>query len=805
MFQLFSLLIFLPKCQGTNTCTIEHECASSSLKNDTIYCEGFASCIDAQTIITSSDFYSSGSYSAYGATNVISGNDSYCNGDSSCRNITYFQTQDYTYCRGYRSCFQSTIQRPNSTTSYSDIIFVGDESGAFATLNLNQNTNIEARGMLSLYKSNINMYKSSRVDAHGYGSLSGANLYCENGQICNIACHEYGCYNVSSMNGNGTYDIDCRKNRVLNILCNDKHDEDDISISAQNDISSILAKIDFQDVDTLSLCANSSVNCGNTQECQSHNISFLNEAICCSAYRSCRFSSTTLTVNVSSMDISEKFADMIDIYCGGHRSCRSGTSKIVIQSDNNDNYNSNISQSFATFDVFCDGYNSCKNSNLFNGNNLFCRGSYSCDEAIIDSIDNVFAFGNDAIVDATVSNISGNIYCLGYKSCEYSSLFAISGNIYALAEEALYNVTINNTLCNTISNNLYIIGYQSCYQSKITNVQSIFATGYQVLHGAIISGFRELHVNHIDSLSTSVITTGLTINDTSASNSKVKLFINGTNDNDYYITCSNGDECIINCLSITGCTNMNLTCNGICYLNCGDYGDVTGNDCPSNISGVWYPINLIPTSYPTGKPTLAPTELPTDIGSTGAASSDLATESPNETTTSAMISTFTLSGDDDNNDDAGKYNSDIDILLVVMIILGATFCTIIIVSIICAYAFYKKKELDVQEKKIELDIMNNHLNLIINNNNNNKHKNNQTFVDSKTNGIVNLRETGVKNDDACTDIGIVEVDSIDDDDRDDENVNTKHDLGETDHDRQSISYTGSSVGKVNSTEGQLQT
>lgn len=107
-----------------------------------------------------------------------------------------FKTKDNTYCHGYRSCFGSTFERTNSTNSYAEIVFYGDESGGFTTLNLKQNTIIAADGRLSLYKSIISMYKSSSLDVEGIASLNGAKLYCDDG-----------CYNVSSLSGNGIYDV----------------------------------------------------------------------------------------------------------------------------------------------------------------------------------------------------------------------------------------------------------------------------------------------------------------------------------------------------------------------------------------------------------------------------------------------------------------------------------------------------------------------------------------------------------------------------------------------------------------------
>ena len=139
------------------------------------------------------------------------------------------------------------------------------------------------------------------------------------------------------------------------------------------------------------------------------------------------------------------------------------------------------------------------------------------------------------------------------------------------------------------------------------------------MYDAIISGIRNLDVNGIDSLRGRTITTQLTINDASIANAqKVKLYIDGTNDYAYDVTCSNGDKCVINCLSNTSCTNMIWNCDGVCYLDCGNYSaSANGNDCPSSISGTWYPLivtptinpTMIPTQYPSAT-TVAPSQYP---------------------------------------------------------------------------------------------------------------------------------------------------------------------------------------------------
>ena len=282
----------------------------------------------AQTISTTSTFYSLGSHAVYNATHVVSDDTSRCYGDSSCRNVTHFETNSHTYCHGYRSCFGSTFERTRPTNSDANIEFYGDESGAFTTLNLNQSTNIYAMGRLSMYKSNINMYVSSTVSAQGFGSLIGVKLYCQEGEICKIDCYDYGCYNVSSVTGNGSYDIDCTYNKIWNILCHDHEleedlEQNDISIVALNDLPSNITPIDYENIDTYSLCLNSSIlgiNCGNYQECQNKTLNYTNGAICCSSQSACKYSSAMLNINLSNNKIN--INDRIGIYCDGSSSCQ---------------------------------------------------------------------------------------------------------------------------------------------------------------------------------------------------------------------------------------------------------------------------------------------------------------------------------------------------------------------------------------------------------------------------------------------------------------------------------------------------
>ena len=67
--------------------------------------------------------------------------------------------------------------------------------------------------------------------------LNGANLYCGNGVTCNIECRGYGCHNISSMTGSGTYAVDCTYNLGTNVACDN---------SAANDYA--LSTLDFRNL-----------------------------------------------------------------------------------------------------------------------------------------------------------------------------------------------------------------------------------------------------------------------------------------------------------------------------------------------------------------------------------------------------------------------------------------------------------------------------------------------------------------------------------------------------------------------------
>ena len=304
----FCVWMWVEVCNGSS------ECAGQSLlaSNSTINCDGFDSCGNIPTIITGDNFFARGAYSSYNSTKIISRNHSYCNGKSSCSSVKYFQNYNNINCDGSESCFNTIINRTTSSNPGSIIYLDGYKSGAYSTFNLYENTQIETHGGLSLYHATINIYKSSTIVAYQDFSLIGVNLHCSSGQSCRIKCYGYGCANISSATGSGTYNAICAYNYVSNILCNGSSSSgnvvDGITIDFDNDLPSTLVNtlinininsdadnvdhddLRFQD-DVYLLYKNVSnpnvlgINCGNYQECTYNRLNYDNKAICCTAYQ----------------------------------------------------------------------------------------------------------------------------------------------------------------------------------------------------------------------------------------------------------------------------------------------------------------------------------------------------------------------------------------------------------------------------------------------------------------------------------------------------------------------------------------
>ena len=215
----------------------------------------------------------------------------------------------------------SNVARPiTNGTSPGSIRFEWYKSGAYSTLNLCQTTTIIPYAPLSLYKANINMYKSSIIGTEQHFGSAGANLYCETNETCTIQCREYGCANISSATGNGTYIVDCGNNFVLNILCNTSNNVTQFApkMDFKNDdnIPSILIEylytprrnnieddLNWQKYNIYFMYKNFSkhgINCGDYGECYNRTLNYTNKAICCTSCGACWDGNAFLTIDINS-------------------------------------------------------------------------------------------------------------------------------------------------------------------------------------------------------------------------------------------------------------------------------------------------------------------------------------------------------------------------------------------------------------------------------------------------------------------------------------------------------------------------
>ena len=509
-------------CVGDINCLNQSQCAKQNVIDllGLVSCWGFDSCNEATIINAGSSIYAYGAYSAFNAIDVILGTGSLCWGESSCRSIGNFQIDSNVMCYAFKSCSESNITRSISSSSGSTIYLQGYKSGAHSFMNLYQWTVIRASAALSLYQTTINIYDSSTILAYVPFSLSGVHLYCADDQVCTIYCYGYGCANISSATGNGTYNAQCTHNFVSNVLCNTT---DDITYSLTIDFDNDLPDVFIETMmtpnnkddnldDRYLLYKNTSnynpnvlgINCADSQQCEYNSLNYSNKAICCTSFNACFGASGTLTLNETLISNIYNYnsSNLIDVYCGGYESCRQ--SIISINSNGLVNINN---RSAISFDMHCDGFYCCYNAKLNDGDNLFCGGSFSCQQSTISFMKNVFGTGYQGVSQATISNTIGDVYCIARSACQYSTINQTGGNVYGFGFESMKYATISNYVNNTIVEKIYVIGYHAGDGITINNAKSVYASGYQVLRAGKIYGIRNFYVNGSDALKGSLITT----------------------------------------------------------------------------------------------------------------------------------------------------------------------------------------------------------------------------------------------------------------------------------------------------------
>ena len=75
---------------------------------------------------------------------------------------------------------------------------------------------------LTLYNSQINMYKTSIIELDGLYSGLNTTIYCDSDTVCWIICDGLGCYGVNQVTGGGLAHQDCESNIIANNICDNQ-------------------------------------------------------------------------------------------------------------------------------------------------------------------------------------------------------------------------------------------------------------------------------------------------------------------------------------------------------------------------------------------------------------------------------------------------------------------------------------------------------------------------------------------------------------------------------------------------------
>lgn len=93
-------------------------------------------------------------------------------------------------------------------------------------------------------------------------------------------------------------------------------------------------------------------------------------------------------------------------------------------------------------DIHCGGYESCQDITITGAFNLVCSGGYGCIYSRISNIVNIFATENGGIADASVDNVTRDVFCIAAVSCHGAILNEIGGNVYGFGSWVLRSANI---------------------------------------------------------------------------------------------------------------------------------------------------------------------------------------------------------------------------------------------------------------------------------------------------------------------------------------------------------------------------
>ena len=176
--------------------------------------------------------------------------------------------------------------------------------------------------------------------------------------------------------------------------------------------------------------------------------------ICCTGYQSCRYVSNLRTF-VSDSAVSNK-ANNVAVDCDLITAVNGGN---IIMSVSDVGDGASIISTTNEYDIFCNGEQSCLNTDLISANNFYCFGVAACQN--VGRIEYVTYVVN-------IYDIRKSVYDDTIVAFQYTTMNHITHSIYGSGFQVLIGSTINN-----VGNNVVGIGDQALYQMTIKNVTNV--------------------------------------------------------------------------------------------------------------------------------------------------------------------------------------------------------------------------------------------------------------------------------------------------------------------------------------------
>ena len=217
-------------------------------------------------------------------------------------------------------------------------------------------------------------------------------------------------------------------------------------------------------------------------------------------------------------------------------------------------------------DAYCTSLEACEYASM-HVTNLYCLGSSSC-RFVTGVFFDVFSGAFESLHGSTIETIFGSLYCTGYLACWQNTFQFIGDSVYAKGYQVLFY-----SVFDSVYNKIAAFGYQALLLATINNTASLLCDGDFCLEQAQITSVATIKVNGTGALTDAVIETNLDGED-------FILEVYDDNKNgSFSVTCSHNDTCYIGCWTESACTQMNLFCIGICFVDC------SHDNCPNVLQG----------------------------------------------------------------------------------------------------------------------------------------------------------------------------------------------------------------------------